>query len=81
MRTDWCVYDRWAQNMRGDEKRWGIRRWEPIGVSIAGGPYTSCRLPSAPIGSEIEGFSTPIRRVVIPFSQFLFLMKGKTVNV
>jgi hypothetical protein len=76
MRTDWCVYDRWAHNMRGDEKRWGIRRWEPIGVSMAGGPYTSCRLPSAPIGSEIERISTPNQKCGNSFFAVLIFNEG-----
>jgi hypothetical protein len=22
MRSDWCVYNRWTQNMKSDERRW-----------------------------------------------------------
>jgi hypothetical protein len=78
MRTDWCVYDRWVQNMRSDEKRWGVRRWEPIVVSIAGGPIC---VTSASIASEIEEISTPNQKGGNSFFVVLFLMKGKTVNV
>jgi hypothetical protein len=62
--------------MRGGEKRWGIRQWEPIGVSMAGGPYTSCRLPSAPTGSEIEGISTPNQKGGNSFFTVLIFNEG-----
>jgi hypothetical protein len=65
MGTDWCIYDQWAQNMRGDENRWRLRRWEPIIVCMAGG---SIYVKSPPIASEIMGISTSKRRVVIPFT-------------
>jgi hypothetical protein len=48
--------------MRGDENRWGVRRCEPIGVSMTGGPIY---VTSPPIASEIVGISTQKRRVVI----------------
>jgi hypothetical protein len=57
----------------------GATQWEAIGMSMVGGPYASCHLPSHPVASEIMG-DYPNREVVNSFFIVLFLMEGKRVN-
>jgi hypothetical protein len=59
--------------MRGDEKRWRIRRWEPIGVSMVGEPIC---ITSDPIGSEIEGIITPNQKGGNSFFVVLIFNEG-----
>jgi hypothetical protein len=58
----------------------GATQWEAIGMSMVGGPYASCHLPSHPVASEIMGDYYPNREVVNSFFIVLFLMEGKRVN-
>ena len=70
MRSDWCVYGRWIQNIKSDETRWeqgdGKRVYDRWAIDDT--------LPS--IASEIMRIRTLNKGVIIPFFHISFFNEG-----
>jgi len=76
MRSDLCIYGRWAQNMKA-MKGDGSKGME--GKRCVYGQWI-IDITLSLIACEIIGIRTLNRGVIILFFIFLFLMKGKRVN-